>query len=418
MAKLKKEELTCAYYEKLLLFAAMEYYTLKEEETSGEEMAVVEKAALALLEKGDAFSVKEELGALRSCLLEKMDVLTAYVDKLEVYQYALNRVELRFAEKPEQIDETVFLEKTIQYIFSTKDNMVINSLIKEIIGQLPVRMTKAKYFERLSNSLTVYKGADKSSLDSMLYMLRTSGMLYHPKKEEEYYTRYKAVVEKVESLDFSRITKEEHREAELLLEKAGEELSDEMDRIILLAEAVNHFYGAYLLFARVKEEKRLDIRIKGLLEASRAGDLDRAKEELESLEGWQEKLLEREPALEKGLFEADTEEDGIRELLMAQALASDSLFMEFNMEEAEAAVDQKMVEEEAGKLTAELKELFSSHSMLINRAVMANTLSKLPVFFESSQEVMDYIKNSLEQCHDAAEKTMSMKLIYRMMEEA
>lgn len=417
MAKLRKEELTCSYYEKLLLFAAMEYYTLKEEETAGGEMAVVERAVAALLEDGDTRSVKDELGALRNSLLEKMDVLTAYVDKLEVYQYALNRVELRFAEKIEQIDEAAFLEKTIQYIFSTKDNMVINSLIKEIIGQLPVRMTKAKYFERLNNSLGVYKGADKSSLDSMLYVLRTSGMLYHPKREEEYYTEYKETVQRVENLDFSNITKEEHHEMEALLEKAGEELSDEMDCIILLAEAVNHFYGAYLLLDGVKEEKRLDVRIKGLLEASRAGDFERAEEELAGLEGWQEKLLMREPALEKGLYEADIEEEGIRELLMAQALGSDSLFMEFK-EEAEMTVNQKMVEEEAGKLTAELKELFSSHSMLINRAVMANTLSKLPVFFESSQEVMDYIKNSLEQCHDEAEKTMSMKLIYRMMEEA
>lgn len=417
MAKLRKEELTRSYYEKLLLFAAMEYYTLKEEKTSGEEMKTVENAAEVLLNGGNALAVKEELEALRNTLMEKMDVLTAYVDKLEVYQYALNRVELRFAKEPENIDETAFVEKTMQYIFSSKDNMIINSLIKEIVGQLPVRMTKGKYFERIGNSLAVYTGADKASLDSMLYMLRTSSMLYHPKKEEVYYTEYKEIVRTVENLDFSAITKEEHHEAETLLEKAGEQLSEEMDRIILLAEAVNHFYGVYLLRDAIKEEERLDKVVREVLETSKAEDFEKAENALKGLEGRQEKLLLREPELEKGLFEADFEEPMIRELLMAQVLGSDSLFMEFNFEAEETAVTKELIEEETGKLTLELKELFSKHSMVINRAVMANTLSKLPVFFESSQEVMDYITNSLEQCHDTAEKAMSMKLIYHMMEE-
>lgn len=416
MAKLKKEELMSCYYEKLLLFGAMEYYSLREEKAADPAMEEIERAVAALLEGREGEEEKEALAASRQELRERMDILTAYVDRLEIYEYALNRVELRFTENLEQIEEEAFLQKTIQYIFSSKDNVIINESIREIIGQLPVRMTKGKYFERLKNSLSIYKGADKSSLDSMLYMLRTSGMLYRPEKEGLYYAEYKEVVKKAGQIDFAHMTKEMHQEMEKLLERTGEGLRKEMDQCMALAEAVNHFYGVYLLKDFLKDGKEERPELRRLLEASRAGDFDMAEEMLKKLEGRLERLAEKELVLERGLFEADREEPGMKELLTVQALSSSSLFMEFSLEEEETVVTQELLEEETNRLMAELKELFSSSPMLINRAVMANTLSKLPVFFETSEEVMEYIQNSLEQCHDAAEKTMSMKLIYHMME--
>ena len=416
MAKLKKEELMSCYYEKLLLFGAMEYYSLREEKAADPAMEKIERAVAALLEGREGEEEKEALAASRQELRERMDILTAYVDRLEIYEYALNRVELRFTENLEQIEEEAFLQKTIQYIFSSKDNVIINESIREIIGQLPVRMTKGKYFERLKNSLSIYKGADKSSLDSMLYMLRTSGMLYRPEKEGLYYAEYKEVVKKAGQIDFAHMTKEMHQEMEGLLERTGEGLRKEMDQCMALAEAVNHFYGVYLLKDFLKDRKEERPELRRLLEASRAGDFDMAEEMLKKLEGRLERLAEKELVLERGLFEADREEPGMKELLTVQALSSSSLFMEFSLEEEKTVVTQELLEEETNRLTAELKELFSSSPMLINRAVMANTLSKLPVFFETSEEVMEYIQNSLEQCHDAAEKTMSMKLIYHMME--
>jgi len=42
---------------------------------------------------------------------------------------------------------------------------------------------------------------------------------------------------------------------------------------------------------------------------------------------------------------------------------------------------------------------------------MANTLNKMPVFFQSYGEIEEYIRQSLEQCHDLAEKIASVQLI-------
>lgn len=417
MKGLKKEELARCYYEKMLLFGAMEYYNLKETETDGPFMEIIDKAVAALIDKKAlASDIKEELSKARQELEERVDVLTTCVDRLEIYQYALNRIELRFAEEIEPLDEETFVQKTMEYIFSSKDNMVINELIKEVIGQLPVRMTKGKYFERIRNGLSIYKGADMSSLESMLYMLRTSSMLYHPKKEDVFYTEYKDVAEKIGSLDFSAMTKEEHGQTEELLDKTGDALMQEMDRCMLFAEAVNHIYAVFLLKDIEAERGWMKPEVERLFRASREKCFEEAQKELVALEGYQEKLISEEGRLEGGLFAADIEEEGVRELMMAQALGTDSLFMDFDFDRQEITVDSAMALEEADKLTEELKELFSKNAMLINRAIMANTLSKLPVFFESSKEVKEYIQNSLEQCHDAAEKTMSMKLIYHIME--
>lgn len=416
MARLKKKELMGCYYEKLLLFGAMDYYNLKEDELEAPAMEVIERAAAALLEDGSKDGLEEELAFWRKELREQMDVLSAYVDRLEVYQYVLNRVELRFDEQLEELDEAVFVQKVMQHIFSTKDNVAINGLIKEVIGQLPVRMTKGKYFERLKNSLSIYKGADKSSLDSMLYVLRTAALLYHPAKEGQCYQEYGEMEEKLRKADFSNITKEEHQELERLLEEAGDGLLEEMDACTLLAEAVNHFYGAYLLAEELGAEGKPAPEVQGLFAAAKAGCMAEAEQELERLEGRQERLLNREMTLEKGLFEADPKDPSVQTLLMAQAFGTNNLFMEFDFEKEESMVDAQMLAEEIKKLTEELKELFAGNSRLINRAIMANTLSKLPVFFDSFKEVMEYLKNALAQCHDLAEKNMSMNLIYHIIE--
>ena len=417
MGRLKKEALASNYYEKLLLLGVMEYHGLKKRKITGLEMEVLEKLVKQLLsENSISKELVQELAKAREGLMTKADILTAYIDKLEIYQYVLNRIELRFAKEIKQPQEEAFVEEIMEAIFSVRDNAVINESIKAVLGQLPVRMTKEKYFDRVYNGILVYQGADKASADAMLYDLWTGSMVYQPKMTEIYYTDYKKIIEEFEKLDDSALTKEVHHEMEQLLEETGEKLMMEMDTCMFLAEAVNHFYGAFLVSDLAAGTKELQSKLHSLLEMVQKGILEEAEEELSILDERVEVLLEKEERLEKGLLEADFEEAGIKELLMAQALDSESPFTEFNFEEEESVADRAWLEQEAGKLIDALKKRFCESSLVINRAIMANTLSKLPVFFQSSEELEEYIQNSLAQCQDIAEKVMSMKLIYHIME--
>lgn len=80
-------------------------------------------------------------------------------------------------------------------------------------------------------------------------------------------------------------------------------------------------------------------------------------------------------------------------------------------------VTAQMADEAAGKLISEVKELFKGSSRILRRAVMANTLEKIPVFFNTPQEVADYVSLSLLQCDDEAEKYASKEIIMGEIEE-
>ena len=63
----------------------------------------------------------------------------------------------------------------------------------------------------------------------------------------------------------------------------------------------------------------------------------------------------------------------------------------------------------------ECKAFFRGKSRMLRRAVMANTLEKMPVFFTSAQEVADYVTGSLSGCDDEAEKYAAKQLLMDMI---
>ena len=48
---------------------------------------------------------------------------------------------------------------------------------------------------------------------------------------------------------------------------------------------------------------------------------------------------------------------------------------------------------------------------------MSKILSRLPVFFDSLEEVRQYVEGSLRSCSDGKEKEISMGIIRMMMEQ-
>ena len=53
----------------------------------------------------------------------------------------------------EQLEDDEEYTKDVCFIFNSEDNLQINEMIKEIIRQLPIRITKQKYFDYLEDSL-------------------------------------------------------------------------------------------------------------------------------------------------------------------------------------------------------------------------------------------------------------------------
>ncbi|MEG1458747.1 MAG: hypothetical protein RSJ40_05515 [Acetivibrio sp.] len=419
----KNSILGSAYYKAALIKGTFEYYTLFEQITEKkafkEELPeVIHRGILVLL--GENPCINETIECLdkqRNEMIKKMQVLTAYTDILQIYEYVLNRMEQRYHAE-EEIEETAFTDKLFQYVFSVKDNMVINENIKEIIGQLPVRMTRSHYFDLIRESMTLYKGGDRESLSSFLYMIRTSAMLYRPEGMDELFPEYKETVDSLQNADYTELTEEEHKKLEKSLEEMAQDLVEKTDFYVRVQELLNSVYTAILGIPFKNEEDFKEEKI--CLEILQ--DIEKEEWQVEDklvlLEGKQESAFDKIMRLEGGISDKvdKNTDERILKLIKMGKLMSTSIFIELDKEEDTTEAEDTFVREAFETLHRDLNTLFQKNHKMINRAVMANTLNKLPVFFHTTQEVMDYIKNSLGQCSDFSEKNVSMKILSELME--
>jgi hypothetical protein len=436
---------------------AMHYYTfyeacLEEENAwSGEAKAVTADISgimthciLARCSGEDREKAVYKIDSLRNEIGKRMNILTAYTDIFQIYEYVLNRLEYRFGEELEPMDEEEFAREILRYIFDGEDNLIINEKIREIIGQLPVRITRQKYLDLLEESLQVYLGAEEASLQTYLYMLRTSAMLYHETGMEDYYPELAKRKEQLAALDYKNITREAFDQAADLLREATMMLETEATIYFGLQEIVNEVYAMLLCSAYAgmdlndnpMEEKDYEAAAAAAMDIikeinhsfSQAGMTELRVDLLDSfsgLEGVQEALAYDLTLLEDTLYEAEHShkelvngmmlEQLLQVLLRAQKLLSNSLFVDLNEVRKEVTVDEEILERETKALLQEMRELFADQDRMISRAVIANTINKMPVFFKDHKEVMEYVRYSLERCSDEYEKTACHDIISQIL---
>ena len=381
--------------------------------------------------------------AMRTEVIDRMQVLTGYVDCFVVYEYILNRIQYRFDEKEVLPEDTAFAQEVMNFIFGSNDNVTINDNLRVVLGQLPMRMTRSHYFDLIKNCISVYKGSEIESLEGFLYMFRTSAMLYKHPAQEQYFTEFAGVFQELMEADYEHMDRTLY---ELYAEKvrvSASKLNDLSDLYMQIGQIIN---GVYTLVVTepycVDEEKMtvVDDVIRGInalflekeIDLWQREDLlteeDRLNwlaEKLPAVEGQQEKLYQSvnvaEAALDE-LLEGRAEEieaaglsDAFIKLHHLSQLNSSSVFAPLESQESAVIVTAEIAEQETEKLLSELKELFQGRSRMFRRAIMAATVEKLPTFFKSAQEIADYMMNALNQCDDEAEKYASKQLILEMI---
>ncbi len=438
----------------------MEYYLFYETVSEGINpyIASVKDTAEQLYRIVDAFFEKElskeeikayaaELLKLREGVVERMQVVTAYVDQFVVYEYILNRVQYRFEDLELLPEDSVFAQELVKFIFSTQDTAAVNDNIRFALGQLPMRMTRSRYFELIKDSISVYKGSDKSSLDGFLYMFRTNAMLYQNENMGRYFTEFAPVLEELSGLDYENISREIYGIYAGKIRVNASKLNDISDLYMQLGQLINEMYAVCATAAFGEEEDKLDVPslvIRGINSLFLQKDSDvweghgveKTSSEEEKLYWLGEKLVWAEGKQEK-LYDgmniagaslegiSGSQEEVIAELGLAGEfgvlknlflLTSSSVFADLEEQSSEEKVTEKMAEEAAATLIAECKALFQGKSRMLRRAVMANTLEKMPVFFTSAQEVADYVMNSLSLCDDEAEKYASKQLLLEVIQ--
>ena len=349
----------------------------------------------------------DKISSLRNRLIAIMESITDYVDKFKIYEYVLNRVEYRF--KDDELDEeyynTYMTNDIMHYILSDKDNVSINGRISEMVGQLPIRMSKARFYDHIKDAFTLYH-ADK---DSMFF-----------KDMNDFYVTLK-------NADYKNLDSSEYTRLRGALDIATEKMNNAADIYVLLAQIINDLYTIILSDnntigdnTEVNVAKDIILKSKSLFEDEQ--ELDEIAELFTAFEGKQERILETVMAADFATqYAAANLNDTLDELALSDMyssleaigkLQSGSDFVDISPKEYfDEIPDDSYADMAAEKLITELDRLFTDCQQSVKRAVMAAVLSMLPVFFNNTEEIQDYINSSLIQCSDEAEKKAVVEVV-------
>lgn len=112
----------------------------------------------------------DRIDALRNRIIAKMEILTAYTDIFQIYEYVLNRVEYRFSESEfgDEYYNDRFEKDIYRYITGDKDNTVINMKLSQIVGQVPMRLSKNKFYDMLRIHFLYIRAAKSRALMILL----------------------------------------------------------------------------------------------------------------------------------------------------------------------------------------------------------------------------------------------------------
>lgn len=382
----------------------------------------------------------EEIDVIRSEIMEHMQTLTEYTDCFQIYEYVLNRLEYRFnaEEFPQEYDDDAFVQEIMEYILSDRDNLVMRTKISEVVGQLPLRMTKQRYFEIVKDSFSLYLREEKENLQDMLYMLSTCAALEEPRKISGEWSELHAVYAAMKQTDFQTVTAEDvKRLTEQMMYVAG--YIERMSNLYaLLQEIVNDVYIILLSMPyALTEAGEMDVcrRIIGyVLEQMESGrenafddeEMDEIMDSFEKLEGRQERLYEQFSENDYLLDAMDDLEEMMKSLLVDKLylvlkqiakLSSSSIFIELHKKRDTEPVDEAYLEQTMRSFMEAMEQSFQKNNRQMNRARMAATLQMLPAFFRTMEECREYVEQALKNCSDEREKLASVDLIRQLMEQ-
>lgn len=378
----------------------------------------------------------EAMDELRNELVGCMDVLTSYADRFSVFEYVLNRIEYNYKDCDVNIDyyDDKFEKDIINFITSDRDNTVINMKIGQVIGQLPMRLSKNKFFELLHDAFTIYKGSDVNAVEDFVYMLRSVSMLHIPQKMDTAFLELSDYLKKLESFSYCNMSEEEYDKAAESLSEASDYVVSVTDIYVLFMDTLNNAYTVLLsLNNAILDSSEKEHCFKIISEAldaveGRSLPAEESIDSLSAIEGIQEKLTMQLTAESYALDDVRNsyldiaEKLGIRDtydrLFRMELLNSGSSFMKLDIDKAEIVnANEEYINHKCDELTNELTESFKVHERAFNRAIMAGILSNLPVFFNNLEEFKKYVHVALGQCSDEAEKKSCMKLMLDIMND-
>ena len=380
--------------------------------------------------KPDA-SLISDITSIRDKITADMKLLTFYVDAYEIYEYILNRKEPKFRdEELTEIDSAQLAETMFDFVFAEDDKLLINTRIQDMIAQLPVRMTKSHFFDIISNSLMIYRGGEKKSVDGFIESIRDAALLDEPKGLSDRYASLYEFYKELRSVNYESIDKDTVSSLSDKISENADKISAICSDYMMMTEVINDIL-VVLYTEGLKDSSYLDDRydtastiISSIVTATDIYEASADFDELfVKLEGAQEDAYETLASLNANfddlyntyyeMYEGDIQ-NAFDNLSKVDRLTSTSLFMDIENSGLSVVVDEAdeiYINEEKNSLVEDFKAHFEKLGKSERRSVMAKVMSLMPVFFNTKQEIKEYFEYALSSCSDLAEMTACKELI-------
>lgn len=384
----------------------------------------------------DTDAVLQKALATREAITKVMQNLTAFGDRYTIYEYVLNRKEYSYKDTSSMklFDNEAFKSKILAYTSDNSDKASNRMKLVQVLEQLPMRMTRSRFFQIIEDGMRAYIGSDKTSVEDILYMIRTGSLLEEP---ENMKTEFSDLYEK--SLHVAQCYNQDMTEEEFValqdyFAELFQILNDEMDCVLLAQELVNDvcciLMSASNAMGNVEERDwciQIVEKINTMFENPERPELYNELDDiLMNLEGTQEMLGEQQESGEAVLEEL---KDAYKDRMDAEQRAQFGILNKISMllstshfgklldekEETEEASEDYIMQE-ISKLVFELKAHFKKLSRVEIRAIMAKVITMLPLFVRNYNELDSYIDSSLANCTDLAEKMACVELIHNMID--
>lgn len=421
-----------------------------EEQNEENEFNNIYKSFIDFSKNALDMDVDEAISKLEEIRNENIDFVTnttRYIENYSIYQMVFNRVEGRFREVKldKMYNDEIFIDKVSRSIAKANENKMANALISKLVCELPVMLTREKFREYLDAGISVYSQATKQSFDSFLEMLRYNALI-DELSDKDSFKKYKEILDSYSKIKFKDIDEESFFENEDKLYSIAGKFEEASSIHVVLQEAINDLYVCLIanklcnekvadaFFGNKVNMEKIDEYIKMDCQEKTDEELDKI---LEGSEGLQEEYYEKVSNLvgvvDDGVLKeayskvslgedvgviADADEtlECIRKLIL---LLSNSEFVSLEKEEE---ADGRMVvpeyfEEKKNEIIEEIIDSLNGKDRMVKKAIMGNVLGSIPVFFNSMNEIMAYVKNSLLTCTDEHVKKASKLLVLTIIDD-
>ena len=370
------------------------------------------------------------ISGLREKVVERSEQVQVLCDSLQIYEYLLNRVEYSLREYDKPFDDEEEARELLRTIFASQDPTEVNLRIQLMVSQLPVRITKTRFFDLIKASFSIYENSDEDALEGFLYRI-VSAAAMQKRPEEKVFSDYISLIDKLEQLDTENMDKDTVKGWQDCIANSAEDLALDADYLLAIQECINSFYTVVLMDidSADTETKALMLPAIGAISEYGFAALSGQEEPLHEgalgpafayMEGRLEPLSERvlkdeakiDAYCENDREFAETEEG--KNILVVKKLMSTSSFAKLSEQKIVMVTKDKLNEVTAEALSV-LENGMKDRKRAYNRCVMASVLKELPVFFNSHTEVMNYVLQSLHNCSNEGEKRGAVAMLWDLL---